>query len=188
MQRDSFKLDAAAIYDPRQPTERVVIYNFNVPLNRLRNLETFEFVRQVLETDFPPEANGIVVSAYFQLSAVYVLVNVNTNEERVWAGSFNPRGRELAQLTPFQRFEPATFAQYALAHSDPDNAANKLTTFVQGQDSVWRFDRLISVVISFQTTLHLSHPLFVRHPEFRRHHGRSGFAKKNWKVFTTVFD
>jgi len=177
MQRDSFKLDAAAIYDPRHPYQRVIIYNFNVPLNRLRNLETFEFVCQLLETDFPPEADGVIVSSYFQLSAVYLLININTGEERIWCGSFNPRGRDLAQLTPFQRFEPTTFAQFTLTRSDPDYAANKLSTFVQGQDSVWRFERLISVVISFQTTLHLNHPLFVRYPKFR-HHGRGRATKK----------
>lgn len=187
MQRERFKLDAAAIYDPRQPNQRVVINNYNVPMTRLQTIETFEFVRQELETDFPLEADGIISSGYFQLSAVYVLVNVNTNEERIWSGSFNPRGRDLAQLTPFQRFEPASFARYTLTHSDPDYAANKLSVFIQGQDSVWRFERLISVVISFQTTLHLSHPFFVRHPEFRQH-GRGGPAKKNWKVYTTFFD
>lgn len=187
MQRDSFKLDAAAIYDPRHPNQRVLINNINVPVARLGHLETFEFVRQVLETDFPPEAEGVIIPGYFQLSAVYVLINVNTNEERIWCGSFNPRGRDLAQLTPFRSYESASFAQYALTHSDPDYATNKLTTFVQGQDSVWRFQRLISVVISFQTTLHLSHPLFVRHPKFRQH-GRGGPAKKNWKVYTTFFD
>ena len=187
MQRDSFKLDAAAIYDPRRPQQRVVVFNYNLPLNRLENLDTFEFVRQDLENNFPSQAEAVIHPGYFQLSAVYVLVNVNTNQERVWAGSFNPRGRDLAQLTPFQRFEPATFAPYAHHHSDPNYAANKLSTFVQGQDSVWRFERLISVVISFQTTLHLNHPFFVRHPQLR-HHGRTGSAKKNWKTFTTNFD
>jgi len=187
MQRDSFKLDAAAVYDPRQPHQRVVVYNFNVPLARLRNLETFEFIRQVLVTDFPPEAVGVVVSPYFQLSAVYTLVNVETNQERIWVGSFNPRGRDLAQLTPFQRFDFAAFPQYALDHSDPDYAANKLSTFVNGQDSVWRFQSLVSIVVSHQVTLHLNHPFFVRHPQFR-HHGRTGSTKKNWKTSTTIFD
>jgi hypothetical protein len=187
MQRDIFKLDAAAIYDPRQANQRVIVYNINVPVDRLRNLETFELVRQVLETDFPPEAEAVVVSPSFQLSAVYVLVNTNTNEQRIWAGSFNPRGRELAQLTPFQQFNSETFVQYAFTHADPEYAANKLSTFVQGQDSVWRFERLISVVVSFQITVHLNHPVFVRHPQLR-HHGRTGSTKKNWKTLTTVFD
>ena len=187
MQRDSFKLDAAAIYDPGHPDERLVICNFNIPFARLTNLETFEFVRQQLETDFPQEADGILVSGYFQISAVYVLVNEVTHQERVWSGSFHPRGRELCQLAPFQRFVPATFAQYALAHSDPDRATDKLSSNVEGQESVWKFERLISVVISFQTSLHLSHPLFVRHPNFRQH-GRGGTSQKSWKVFTTFFD
>jgi hypothetical protein len=187
MQRDSFKLDAAAVYDPRQPNQRVIVYNFNLPVNRLGNLETFEFVHQILETDFPPEAEGVVISPYFQLSAVYVLVNTNTNEERIWAGSFNPRGRELAQLTPFQPFNFATFTQYALTYTDPEYATNKLSTFVQGQDSVWRFQRLISAVVSFQTTLHLNHPVFLRRPQLR-HHGRTRSNKKNWKTITSVFD
>lgn len=187
MERDRFKLDAAAIYDPRAPNQRIVVYNINVPFARLRDLATFEQVRQVLETDFPAQANGVVVSPYFQLSAVYVLVNTTTNEERIWTGSFHPRAREAAQLTAFRPFDPASFAQYALTNSEPDRVANKLSTFVNGQDSVWRFNRLNSVVVSFQATLHLSHPLFERHDRFRQQN-RTGAAKKNWKVYTTFFD
>jgi hypothetical protein len=187
MQRDTFKLDSAAIYDPLHPNQRLVICNFNIPLTKLRNLETFETVRQHLETNFPLEAEAIAVPGYFQLSAVYLLINIETNETRTFAGSFNPRGRDLAQITPFQLFEPTTFSEYALVHSDPDDIANKLASFVQGQESVWRFERLISVVVTFQTSLHLNHPIFERHPHFRQH-GRGGAAQKSWKVFTTVFD
>ena len=187
MQRDNFKLDAAAIYDPRARHQRVVVYNFNVPVQRLQDLATFEFVRQVLETDFPATAPGILVPPYFQLSAVYVLINTVTNEERIWCGSFHPRARDLAQLTVFRPFEPASFAQYALTHSDPNRVYNKLSTFVNGKDSVWKFDRLVSVVISFQTTLNVTHPLFARQPNFIQH-GRAGPNRKNWKVFTTYFD
>ena len=187
MERDRFKLDAAAIYDPRVPNQRVVVYNFNIPLNRLSDLATFEFVRQELETDFPAEADGVVVSPYFQLSAVYVLVNTTTNEERIWCGSFHPRARDLAQLTAFRPFEAAHFPLYALENSQPERVANKLSTFVNGQDSVWQFNRLISVVVSFQTTLDLSHSLFNRHARFRQH-GRTGPAKKNWKTFSAFFD
>ena len=187
MQQDNFKLDAASIYDPRAQHQRVVVYNFNVPVERLRDIATFEFVRQVLVTDFPGTAPGVLVTPYFQLSAVYVLINTVTNEERLWCGSFHPRARDLAQLTVFRPFEPASFAQYALTQSDPDRVYNKLSTFVNGKDSVWKFDRLISVVISFQTTLNLTHPLFVRHPNFIGH-GQAGPSRKNWKVFTTFFD
>ena len=187
MQRDNFKLDAAAIYDPRAPQQRVVVCNFNVPLQRLQDLATFEFVRETLETDFPANAQGVAVGSYFQLSAVYVLVNTVTNEERLWCGSFNPRARELSQLTTFRPFEPATFSQYVLTHANPERIYNKLLNVVNGDTSVWKFDRLISVVISFQTTLHLSHSFFVRHPHFTQH-GRTGPNKKNWKVFTTLYD
>ena len=187
MERDRFKVDAAAIYNPRVPNQRVVVYNFNIPLNRLSDLATFEFVRQELETDFPGEADGVVVSPYFQLSAVYVLVNTTTNEERIWCGSFHPRARNLAQLTAFRPFDPAFFPLYALENSQPERVANRLSTFVNGQDSVWRFDRLISVVVSFQTTLDLSHSLFNRHARFRQH-GQTRPSKKNWKIYTTFFD
>ena len=187
MERDRFKLDAAAIYDRQNPNRRILVYNFNIPFDRLCDLATFEFVRQELERDFPLEADGVLVPPYFQLSAVYVLVNTTTNEERIWCGSFHPRGRDLAQLTAFRAFEPTVFPPYALENSDPEHVANKLSAVVNGQDSVWQFDRLISVVVSFQTTLYLRHPLFERHARFREH-GRTGPAKKNWKVFTTFFD
>jgi hypothetical protein len=187
MERDRFKLNAAAIYDPRQPNQRVLVYNFNIPLDRLYDLATFEFVRQVLETDFPPQATGVVVPLYFQLSAVYLLVNSDTGEERIWTGSFHPRAREATQITDFRVFEPATFSNYAFENSQPQRVINKVAVFGDGFDSVWRFQRLISVVVSCQATLHLIHPIFDNHAKFRQH-GHGGATKKNWKVHTTFFD
>lgn len=187
MQQDRFKLDAAAINITGAPSQRVVVYNFNIPLGRLEDVASFEQVCQKLETDFPPEANGVIVSPYFQLSAVYMLINSATNEERMWSGSFQPKGRDFSKLTDFQKFEPTTFLQYAMTHSNPRYVINKMDSFVNGEESLWRFSHLISVVISLQATLHMTHPLFVNRPGFTNT-GRAGPNKKNWKVLTTFFD
>ena len=183
MQQERFKLDAAAISDTSSPQQRVIVYNFNVPIERAQDRASFELVRQQVETDFPQGVAGTVTSPYFQLSAVYTIVNRETNEERLWLGSFNPRARDLSQLTAFRPFDANSFVQYAVANSEPERVRNKLTNVVNGKDSVWSLGQLLSIIVSVQATIRLNHSLFVQHPQLVHNHGGN-----KRKVFTTFFD
>ena len=115
MNYQEFKLDGAAILDSDSPQQRIVVYHFNIPVDRAQDIATFERVRQQIEQDFPAESNRDVdVPLYFQISAVYNLVHRETGEERLWQGSFNPRSRDLGQVTVFRPFDSQTFVDYAL--------------------------------------------------------------------------
>jgi hypothetical protein len=47
------------------------------------------------------------------------------------------------------------------------------------QETVWKVGELLSVVLTVQTTVHLQHPVFLRHPELRGvRHGRLGRRRR----------
>ena len=177
MQYDEFKLDGAAILDSDSPHQRIVLYNFNVPADRSQDPAAFEAIRRLVETDFPPEDRGrVAVPLYFQLSAVYTLVHRETGEERLWQGSFNPRSRDLGRVTVFRPFEPETFVEYVLSRSSTENVLHQLQSRVQGKDSVWSVDRLLSIIVSVQATVRTTHRVFVNHPELL---GANGGANRD---------
>lgn len=174
MPYDELTLDAAALHDSQSPHQRIIIYNFNIPVGQSENPDTFETVRRQIETDFPIQDQGrIVVPLYFQICAVYVLVHRDTGEERTWQGSFNPRSRDLGQVTVFRPFDHQTFVPYALSRSRSQYVLNELNNRVDGQDSVWSVDRILSIIVSVQATVRIAHVVFQRHPELlRRRHAR----------------
>jgi hypothetical protein len=116
MSYQDFKLDGAALYDSSSPHQRIVVYHFNIPIDRCETIDTFETIQRQLETDFPLEDQArVVLPLYFQISAVYVLINRETLEQRNWLGSFNPRSRDSGQITIYRPFDRQTFVPYALS-------------------------------------------------------------------------
>jgi hypothetical protein len=157
------------LFDSDSPGHRIVVYHFNVPVQRTQDPAAFDTIRRQVETDFPVADRGrVVVPPYFQISAVYILVHRDTGEERLWQGSFNPRSRDLGQVTVFRPFDPPTFVQYALNRASTDNVLHQLRNRPQGQESVWSVDRILSVIVSVQATVRISHVVFTNHPELLR--------------------
>ena len=166
MNYQEFKLDGAAILDSDSPQQRIVVYHFNIPVDRAQDIATFERVRQQIEQDFPAESNRDVdVPLYFQISAVYNLVHRETGEERLGQGSFTPRSRDLGQVTVFRPFDSQTFVDYALTRSSTERVLHQLNSRTQGKDSVWSVGELLSIIITVQATVRLRHPVFLRHPD-----------------------
>lgn len=183
MQYDQFKLDAAAIVDNRQPQNRIVVYNFNVPLRLSQDVSAFERIRQQVETDFPANAQGSVIPPYYQITAVYTLVHRATGEQRLWVGSFNARARNVSQVTAFRPLDHATFVQYALTNCQLERVQNRLTAVVTGKDSVWTLEEVKSLVVSVQSTVRLNHSVFLRHPELN--HDAPGRQRQ---ILRIIFD
>lgn len=170
MQHQLFKVDGAAITDRDNPNQRIVIYNINIPIERAQSAQTFETVRQLVSTDFPEEDRGrLVFPLYFQISAVYTLIHRHTGEERVWAGSFSPRARNLGEVTAFRPYDSGTFVQYALLHCSQDRIAERLDSRTSGIESAWSVGEILSVVVSIQGTARTSHVVFRNHPTLLGH-------------------
>lgn len=57
-----------------------------------------------------------------------------------------------------------SFVPYALSRSRPQYVLNELNNRVEGQESVWSVDRILSIIISVQATVRTTHIVFERHP------------------------
>lgn len=197
MPYQDFSLDGAAILDYYHPEQRIIVYNVNIPKDRAQNLQVYETILGQVITDFPPQhGDKVLVPLYFQISAVYTLIHQTTGEERIWQGSFSPRARNLGQVTAFRPLDTDTFVQYALVHCEPNRVLHQLDYRIQGKESVWSVGELLSVIISIQATVKLSHPIFQRHIAF--HHderdlrpsgrGQRQNQGQRRKTFRLVFD
>jgi len=180
------KLDAAAIQIARSPQQRIIVYNFNVPIEQAQSVANWDIVRQQIETDLPLGAAGTISPPYFQLTAVYTIVHRNTNEERLWLGSFNPRARDLSQITAFRPLDHATFSNYCLVNSEPNRVRNKLDSVVNTRNSVWNLGDILSIIVSVQATVSTHHPIFYNHPDLFHYGGTKAQVKRS--VFRLYFD
>jgi len=167
---DAFKVTAASIRHSRNKTERLVLYNVNVPVHLISNDNVYNVIRDTIVRDFRNDP-GI----YFQLSAVYTLVNRDTGDLRTWTGSFNPRNPQPNQLTTHRRFEPDTFIDFARANSSIEVVLQRLTANHVADEKTWLL--LNSIVFNFQCKLRASHRLFLHRPQLQ-HVGASSTHKK----------
>ena len=172
-QCQEFKLDGAAISDSVDPNQRILVFNFNVPIERAQSPAAFERIRQQIDTDFPVESReSVVVPLYYQISAAYVLVHRDTGEERFWLGSYNPRARDVSTVTEFRPYDPQTFVQHSVTSCSQQNIFNRLEDRTAGTESVWRLSRLLSVIVSVQATARIRHPVFYHHRTLLGHGNR----------------
>ena len=143
---DLFKVSALSIRHSINSSERLLLYNINLPVNLLTKENVYTVIRDTIVHDFNNHSN-----VYFQISAVYICVNCKTGDIRTWSGSFNPRKRQPSQLTTHQRFEADTFIKFAQQHSSLERAKETLTgnTIGARKTSVWTFQDLKSIVLSF---------------------------------------
>jgi hypothetical protein len=161
---DTFKVSALSIRPHQQKNERLVLYNINLPVNLISNENVFNVIRDTIVHDFNNNP-----SVYFQLSAVYTLVNHKTGDIRTWSGSFNPRNRQPSQLSTHRRFEADTFIEFAQQHSSVERTTQILTAnyIGAGKNSDWTLQDLKSIVFSFQCKLPASHRLFHQRPRLQ---------------------
>jgi hypothetical protein len=164
---DTFKVTALSIKhseNEKTKSERLVSYNINLPVHLIPNENVYNVIRDTIVRDFNNNS-GI----YFQLSAVYTLVNRDTGDLRTWTGSFNPRNRQPSQLSTHRRFEADTFIDFARANSSVEVALQKLTAnyATAGQTSVWSLQDLKAIIFSFQCRLHPGHRLFHHRPQLQ---------------------
>jgi len=162
--RNTFKVTALSIRHSINKTERLVLYNVILPVHLISNENMYNVIRDTIVYDFDNNS-GI----YFDLSAVYTLVNLDTGDLRTWTGRFNPRNRQPSQLSTHRRFEADTFIDFAGANSSVEEALQKLTAnySTAGQTSVWTLQDLKAIIFSFQCKVRASHRLFQHRPQLQ---------------------
>lgn len=170
MPYNEFRLDAAALEVADNPNIRIVTYHFNIPVRLTPERATFERVLQQIQQDFPDNSQQqVTIVPYFQISAVYTLIHRTSGAERLWQGSMNPRSRERGQVTPFRHLNPANFVDFTHGRSQTQHVLHALNNITDQQNTEWAVSEILSVVVSVQTTVRLTHPVFHIHPQLLGH-------------------
>ena len=144
----------------------LAIYNVNLPFRLFDTVHSttavLERVKNLLSRDFTN------VIATFQFTASYLLVHRATGEQRIWTGSFYPRGNAPAYLSAFKRFHPDTFVQFGL--DSLENVEYTLQNWPNRRDTAWVFHQILSIIINVQSMVPTDHPVISKFP--RNNHGR----------------
>lgn len=154
------------------------LINFNLPVDQLSTTLGLDRIRNYIHSHFFPKPDQCV-SCRFQVTATYILKRPDIdNAERLWSGSFFNSDNNQTVLSGliWRDFDPATFVGIVQGCTTPDHVENILNW--QDTDTVWSFDRLVSIIVSFQTVVRLSNDRYHRTCGFGG--GRRIIQLHNW--------
>ena len=144
----------------------LAIYNINLPFRLFDTVEsttqTLQRVKSLLMIDFAG------VPATFQFTASYLLLHRVTGEQRIWTGSFYPRGNARSYLSGFKHFAPETFVQFGL--DSLENVEFTLLNWPNRGDTSWVFNQILSIIVNIQSLVPAQHSLIAKFP--RRNNGK----------------
>lgn len=169
---NALKLDFTAIQN--SDSNYIALLNFNYPIILVQNIPAFERMLNVaghfLQREFAGLGNGVT----FQVTASYYLRNKLSAEEKIWTGSFHPKGNGPAILSGghqvYHPFVSETFATTVLSFATEQEAKNQLTW--THHDTQWEFASLISIIVSCQVVLLKDHGFLRNHQLSETHTGR----------------
>lgn len=155
--RDLFKVDITRVAI-EGTNSHLALLNFNVPAdhpnfdNCLLNIQTF------LERHFPPPQPRLT----YQVTASYYLRKPDTEEERVWTGSFVAGSEQNCSLSGrlFLVYNRATFLRTVRQSVLPENVEDCLSW--KDVDTEWQFSHVSSFIVCFQARINVTHPFFLR--------------------------
>jgi hypothetical protein len=160
------------------------LINFDIPVNIVesaRYTEELNRIRNYIHVNFMPQPENCV-SCTFQVTATYILRKADL-EERQWTGSFfnSVDNRTVLSGEGFRHFIHANFINFVKNCTTQENVVATLDW--QDADTQYSFDKLTSVIISFQVIVKDSN---IR---FHRKHG-FGFSRntRHYKRRVQVFD
>lgn len=146
-------------------SQGILVTNINIPEGDLVNLENvLDRIRDLIVSDY-----FSIENIQYQICATYELRNTATGDVRQWTGSFNPRGNQSNALSQFQQFG-VNFNDSVRDAIAPENIYRKLRFY--HVETNWVFQKLNSIVISFQSEISLAHPTLMRRSLLVQRNGR----------------
>lgn len=168
------------------------LFNFNVPVAIVQGDDANEY-RNVLQRIanyifmqfFPRPEN--CVSCRFQVTATYILKKPYIDDERQWTGSFQNMSNNNTVLSGpgMQDFFYRPFVNFVYNCTREDNIMSVLDW--QDLDTQWKFDRLTSVIVSFQVLVKISDDRVHRALGFG-HTAANGRRQSRYRRFVQIHD
>ena len=128
--------------------------NFNIPHQKQADPAQFQTllsdISEFLTRNFLPD-NQVT----FQVTAAYYLKNRNTEEERLWTGSFFPGNRVSLSGPYFQIFNPQNFSQKLRDYTSQRSVQQNLVW--NHLPTEWNFLSVASFIVNCQVTVDQNH-------------------------------
>jgi hypothetical protein len=128
----------------------LVCLNFNIPEDKQADPGQFRDllsdISEFLTVNFLPDNQ-----VSFQVTASYYLKNRNTDEERLWTGSFFPGNRVSLSGPYFQIFNPQTFPRKLQQYTLPGNVLQNLEW--NHLETQWTFLGIASFIVNCQVAV-----------------------------------
>lgn len=164
------------------------IFNFNIPVAVRDSLPLYRVclarIRNFIVSHFYPRPENCH-SCRFQVTATYILKREDIDDvTRIWTGSFNNSENEATILSGdiWQEFNAETFITFVETCTTPQRVLDVLDW--DEIDTKWKFDRLLSIIVSFQVVVRLSNTRFHRSFGFGVSNGRGAYRHlvkiENW--------
>lgn len=164
------RVDCTALFNSARQNYLIII-NINYSFLIVSDAELF---RQALAKTsvYIVDMFGRSFPIHYQVNASYYLRHLETNDIRLFTGSFFLSGNRHASLSGplFLNFDPASFIDSVLEVANIDRAKDTLTW--TDSTSNWTFDSLHSVIISFQIARSKDHPFLHMHNLIAPRHSR----------------
>jgi hypothetical protein len=158
----------------------LVCLNFNIPEEKQADPAQFQDllsdISDFLSLHFVPHHQ-----VTFQVTAAYYLKNRNTEEERLWAGSFFPGNRVSLSGPFFQIFNPQTFSVKLQRYTLPQNVLQNLAW--NHLDTEWNFLGIASFIVNCQVSVGNNHEFlttFDLHSNRQRRQRRHVILQHPW--------
>lgn len=169
------RVDCTALFN-QSLQNYLIIMNVNFPHHIISEAGDFRNALEKTAT-YVSETFGNNFPIKYQVNASFYIRNQETNDLRLFTGSFFLRGNRYLSLSGpvFINFDLVSFPDSVLNVADLDRARQLLTW--TDSDSVWTFHNINSIIVSFQLSREKNHPFLVqyhlhapRHSRRRRRH------------------
>lgn len=154
------------------------VSNINVPEQFLDN-ESLGDIPTRIRDFILTEYHGIA-SIKFQVCAAYELIHETTGATKYFHGSFTPGGNQSNVILTFREFGP-NFINDIKRACNRDSISASLQFF--NSDTDWRFDRLLSAIISIQAIVPNSYSRLSQRGLSLLQHGRRTHTRRLVRAF-----
>jgi hypothetical protein len=165
--RELFKVDIAQIEVTNSPNS-LALLNFNIPADHPSLEGCVQNIVNFLDRHFSQPQPRFT----YQVTATYYLRKPDTDDERIWTGSFVAGSDQNCSLSGnlFLVYDATNFFDVVRRSVAEENVVDCLTW--KDVDTDWQFSHVSSFIVSFQGRLNVMHPFFVHFGIFPggRHH------------------
>lgn len=158
---EDLRVDCTALYNVSRQNYLIII-NVTYPLHIVSDEGAFR-TGLIKTAGYLLTTFGHAPSIRYQVNASFYLKHQESNDLRLFTGSFFLKGNKYLSLSGplFINFDAATFSDSVVRAANLERARTTLTW--NDNESIWAFHNIHSIIVSFQLSKAKDHPFLMLH-------------------------